>query len=756
MDGCQLPWIATAYCYADFNQRWAMAYSARRQQRCQDERANGAVFLEAILRNADWPSLNACWGSALTTAVLAPIQASGNDGVAWFKSVQGNALSVAAEVASWRATGIDRFTTQWQNYKRLGVVETFAVKSALGLDYPFTLKDFSSAFQQSSTSLKWYWGFANDLRAIASNSSVLAGRSLIQRTPHYAFENTTLEAAMVRQLVVPTPMDPGLALVIASVGPFGVVDLRRVAVPQALRDLYRRMSQFLTSKLAASEAIQTAFWPLMTTTNYGPQPSIWDNGVMFGGNIHCGVNLATPSDNQVNEYFSAAGVCPNNLPEHVTSSTQDVLLAILAVGFAHMHNATTWTTVGKRGSAHAAAVVQTLNSSTTFLADHFYENELGQFDADVAPVQAAIRDTVQLEFVQFLRLRGAGPYVFSHVNVFAATEPDLAFFTWLYLFDWVQGTREVISLVGDMGTITTISTFQNVVQHPTNAFEIQTHSSLYLYSLIVYITALLVAVGVVVIVYYTSMKHLVVDKRIGRPLMLLRSVTALAILATASLTKAQSGMVASFASPARSALTTILSSAEISWLVYVTIDTFSVVTMEYTGYYSLLSCVVVSLAVMIWSFVVPPTHAVDLVRSCTVVAVDFDVVCASGTVRIGDSARFWGLVGVAVGGTLASFVVVRVLPFVQPPKLKPLSFFFYSAARHEFERVVSTHWEHHGVYYLDKASAVLTGVLTFEHRGAIYLFDIKTWRIYTISRREMASRGLNLPAHLVRALPLTK
>ncbi|KAF0709218.1 hypothetical protein As57867_006031, partial [Aphanomyces stellatus] len=501
MDGCQLPWIATAYCYADFNQRWAMAYSARRQQRCQDERANGAVFLEAILRNADWPSLNACWGSALTTAVLAPIQASGNDGVAWFKSVQGNALSVAAEVASWRATGIDRFTTQWQNYKRLGVVETFAVKSALGLDYPFTLKDFSSAFQQSSTSLKWYWGFANDLRAIASNSSVLAGRSLIQRTPHYAFENTTLEAAMVRQLVVPTPMDPGLALVIASVGPFGVVDLRRVAVPQALRDLYRRMSQFLTSKLAASEAIQTAFWPLMTTTNYGPQPSIWDNGVMFGGNIHCGVNLATPSDNQVNEYFSAAGVCPNNLPEHVTSSTQDVLLAILAVGFAHMHNATTWTTVGKRGSAHAAAVVQTLNSSTTFLADHFYENELGQFDADVAPVQAAIRDTVQLEFVQFLRLRGAGPYVFSHVNVFAATEPDLAFFTWLYLFDWVQGTREVISLVGDMGTITTISTFQNVVQHPTNAFEIQTHSSLYLYSLIVYITALLVAVGVVVIVY---------------------------------------------------------------------------------------------------------------------------------------------------------------------------------------------------------------------------------------------------------------
>ncbi|KAF0700750.1 Aste57867_8703 [Aphanomyces stellatus] len=74
MDSCLLPWIASSYCYVDFNRTWGMAGTTARQEACHLERSNGAVYLDAILRNAnEWARLMQCWGTSFDGAIFAPL-----------------------------------------------------------------------------------------------------------------------------------------------------------------------------------------------------------------------------------------------------------------------------------------------------------------------------------------------------------------------------------------------------------------------------------------------------------------------------------------------------------------------------------------------------------------------------------------------------------------------------------------------------------------------------------------------------------
>ncbi|RHY15622.1 hypothetical protein DYB32_010737, partial [Aphanomyces invadans] len=201
MDGCQLPWIFTPYCYVDFERRWEMANTANKQRRClANNKANAAVYLEAIFRNADWINLNKCWGSALQTAVFSYLETSVS-GKDWLAGVQGNMKSVAAEAEYWTAQGLTTFQTQWQSFKTIGIVEAFSIRNAFGISYPLTLKNSNGTFQPGNqVTLKMYWGFANDLKAVATNTSLLGGLSLIRQSPVFAFQNTTtgLESAIAQ------------------------------------------------------------------------------------------------------------------------------------------------------------------------------------------------------------------------------------------------------------------------------------------------------------------------------------------------------------------------------------------------------------------------------------------------------------------------------------------------------------------------------------------------------------------------------
>ncbi|OQR81142.1 hypothetical protein THRCLA_23414 [Thraustotheca clavata] len=169
-DGCQAPWIFTLYCFVDFERRWSMVDNV--ELRCHDQLNNGAIYLESILRNIDIESFMNCWGDSWQIGFQSYLDST-KSGVEWWKAVQIADLSVDDEISYWKHYNISEYTTHWQNIKQLGVIETLTIQNSLSYEFELTLKHSNGSFQWSTqTSSKLYWGFASDLWAITSNTSV--------------------------------------------------------------------------------------------------------------------------------------------------------------------------------------------------------------------------------------------------------------------------------------------------------------------------------------------------------------------------------------------------------------------------------------------------------------------------------------------------------------------------------------------------------------------------------------------------------
>ncbi|CAK4082037.1 unnamed protein product [Aphanomyces euteiches] len=70
-----------------------------------------------------------------------------------------------------------------------------------------------------------------------------------------------------------------------------------------------------------------------------------------------------------------------------------------------------------------------------------------------------ILDVVNVSMVQFLAHgTNNSAYILSVVNVFNPSEADFEVYAWLFLFQWVEGLREVVSFEGDTDKLTAIST----------------------------------------------------------------------------------------------------------------------------------------------------------------------------------------------------------------------------------------------------------------------------------------------------------
>ncbi|OQR96745.1 hypothetical protein ACHHYP_20690 [Achlya hypogyna] len=129
---------------------------------------------------------------------------------------------------------------------------------------------------------------------------------------------------------------------------------------------------------------------------------------------------------------------------------------------------------------------------------------------------------------------------------------------------------------------------------------------------------------------------------------------------------------------------------------------------------------------VLWSFAAPVQHTATLHRKCRLVAVDFAFHCDSGTIAIASLSRFFGLLTLVGAACIVCFALERRR--VHPSPLRSTSLLLYAAAAHHFR---ATEWTYHGVYCLDRASALLTGLVTMQWQNTIFLFDVKTWRGYS-------------------------
>ena len=353
----------------------------------------------------------------------------------------------------------------------------------------------------------------------------------------------------------------------------------------------------------------------------------------------------------------------------------------------------------------------------------------------------------------------------SRVNLFDPAEPEFELFAWLFLFDWVEGYREVIRLEGEVSNLTTISASVSSQPRAPNQLEIPTNSAYYIRCALGYVTFVLLLVSCCVAGYIVSVQGYIEQWNmfelnrvtgtiwIGRPMMLLRGVTALCLLATSQLNLVQAGFVTHFESPPRDLLTTFMSSSEAAWLSYIINDLFSPLTKQYTYSYSYKSSVLLALASSLWSVTSPAKHQIRIQRECSVAVVDYQLVCSGGVMEIGSSARLAGLIGLSFVCCLVCYVVERKVSPQSVPLALERSLFLHAAAKDHF--TISS-WEHNHVYYIDKASAVLNGILSIEMGRHIYMFDIKSWRHYSmdVSVERRSLTGKHDMIHLAHAIPL--
>ncbi|KAF0693406.1 Aste57867_15639 [Aphanomyces stellatus] len=759
MDGCQVPWIMTAYCYVDFGRRWSMAHSTGKGQRCTLEHCNGAVYLEATLRNIQWARITTCYGLPLDIGVFSFLRTF-DQGQEWLDSIQRTTNSLSAEVNCWSQYGITRYTTQWQNYKTLGVIESFTVENAFGLTYPLTLKRSTGVYQFSAqTSFKMYWSFAGDLAAIAANgTSPIAGQSLVASAPNFAFSNISFEAVLKQNGTLVAPLGIGTTLVRNLLGPYGTITLKRVAVPYDLRQLHQNYTSEVMQLISSSYQTQEAFWSSYEDFTFTPRPQRWDASSLHNGNLFCDIDVADDNHSPL-VGFSFMGVCSNNFYEESYGTTLELTNAVLAANLI-APGALQVTDVCNRETLDKGSCIRQVNETTFFLASNLANLHLARAEG----VKTYIRDTLLLEFVQYISTNNDVTFQLSQVNIFDPSETQLELFSWVMVFDWVRGKREVLTLQGDTSTVTILSTYVELVSVPVNVMEVPLNVALYMRYVLQYVTGICFTVACLICGYIAwvhgrveasnmmSFNRVAGMVWIGRPLLLVRAVTGIIMLSTSGLvlTRPFAGFMASFVSETPPWYTTILSAGELSWFVYIINDTFSVFTRQYTYTYSMKSSLLVWFTTAMWGLVSPVKHTGTIARVCTVVTLDFQIQCISGVLAIGSYSRFCGLVGLVFGCCFVCYVYERIKNPHLTANASAASFFLYASAKHQFFK---SKWDFAGVHFLDQASAALNGVLTMELQSTWYVLDVKTWRLF-VYKLDCGVNQSDLPPHLQHAMPL--
>ncbi|KAF0716883.1 Aste57867_2610 [Aphanomyces stellatus] len=739
-NACAAPWIFTQYCFVDFDQRWEMANSAARQKRCHAMTTNGAVFLDAMLRNIPFDAFSACWGPAFDVAVANDLRQS-REGQAWLAQIaQRDNLPVADETVLWQHYAIDRFESQWQNFKRIGITNSYSVVNANGMVFPFTLQKLQPSYRiDQQTTFSMYWGLANDLSALGRNDSAVAGLSLIRSSPRFAFGNVSVETVLQRNGTLPSPWTAVMAATKRTLGPFGSVDMRVIPCPIEATAAVRAVYLALRRTLATDPSAQVAYSQIpATSSTLSPVPKAWTDAPFWSvaGSPLCPGGFASSIFGGMTTLVSWDKQCSATAP--MTYLGPSVASMIASVVLANVSAASMAATC-QQNPMHVTECNHFLNETVAFVATYL-ASDLGTLAPLVGPANAAVRK-LNIQLVQFGQPSLSMPtVVLFQSHVLDPTEAAFTYFAWNFLVDWTLGSREVVAFQGDSATLALVTDFLTTDAMPVNASEHPGALAIYLQSIVAYITVAMIAVAGLALFYivlsrgHIEVLNLLELQRvgaivwIGRPLLLVRSLTALSLLSTSSLELVFDGHVTSFHEVHDPVYKTLLAANEITWLVAIVNDIAMAATREYTIYYATLNSALVWLATAALSLAAPMTHALTIDRQCQLTQLDWHVHCTSATLSIGHASRVITITAVVLGCNATCYGLTRLLG-ASPVTNQVDSRFLYAGARYLF---VTAKWIHHDVYYMDRMSAFLNGILTLRWRRSMHGLDVKLWRTFSI------------------------
>ncbi|OQS03179.1 nucleotide-binding protein 1, partial [Thraustotheca clavata] len=549
--------LFTQYCWVDFDHRWELAHTSNRQKRCYRQyKTNGAVYIEAILRNVDWDS----WKSSNYPGFM---QGVGNfliessEGQTWLDSVPNAFQSIDNEVQYWSDKGMENFVLQWNNRIQIGLSESIAVFNAFSSSQPLTTYHaVHSSRGPSWTTFGLYWAFFDDLWAASTfNFSLVRNSSIF------------FEDDMIEKIYFIHPYTPASIVVHDILGPFQSIDTFYVAPSSDIIDIVTTFNSLLLLAIQTNTTLYSQYQEL-TTSTLDPVPNLWRqfNYNFYGGSPLCNARAATTF---VQASYSFDDVCGQPKPLQITINPEFALFSysrLRAVG---------------ESPIDSCGLCSTTRAECTVMMHQLDKIYNGLISNTTIPGLLAVTPNVtsiDVEIIQFAQLNTT-----SIILRQPLLQGEWSYFGYVGLYEWVYGHREVISFEGDAGIFVVLSELLDSIPFAASVIDIPNTTSQYLWAMTVTTTVVLLAVATLTIAIhingkgFSSSHHLFFNRVagpvwLGRPLMLLRGTTAIIILSTSPIVFDSSMGLGRFHFEPRSIFYRFLLASEASWLADVTSD----------------------------------------------------------------------------------------------------------------------------------------------------------------------------------------
>ncbi|RHY38057.1 hypothetical protein DYB34_005550, partial [Aphanomyces astaci] len=728
-------WILTPYCWVDFNQRYEIALTRSRQLRLVKRfSANGAVYMETMLRNVVWDEYMQSFGGD-SGMFAVPIQRwleTSLDGRHWLlaTSTARATTSEIEEAAYWKSHNISSFEVQWLNYWQTGISETMRIDNALGMSLDIPLKNVPRT-DETWTSVVLYWMPINDL-----NTMLTENRSLVHAAPDSFLNDppVNIELYLGIQPVNGTyPRQIGAFR--ATLGPFTAVDSYYVRVPVPLQALVTAFHDTLQSEVATNPALRTPLDGMVDSlVMYAPPASWLDPSLAFyGGNPVC---LGGAPQAFVQQAFNFYDICTSQRPLTTDFNKYSVLFAGLAT----------------RNQPIGSLCDGQEDVLGCRLAVHHMLASIPAFDTVVQtlvpmwPLASKAVAELEISIMQYVSTSPSSP--FSILRHGLVDSPLWSFYGWSMLYDWVHGQREVVSFQGDISTLVLISSADTPQIFTSNA-DSNRSASRVIYYIAVYASLVLVMVAVVSFLCAMVVanahgpnlfwfNHIVGFVWVGRPVMFVRGLTAILLLSTAQVVSVSSDVPQSssrFVLTHRSFLDILVISGEATWVTYVVNDILAVMTADLTKVCGPLSALLAWGGLVVLEMAAPVRPRAQLNRECASDDYDKTVVCTCGRLEIGSVDRvvlILGLQGaVCVVGLMAAWLLRRVKPQKASVETSESTFQTVKATRHALgiadSYLDAADESNVSAYHVDKVSCIMAGFLPLAWAGESYTFDVKMW-----------------------------
>ncbi|KAF0696437.1 hypothetical protein As57867_012757, partial [Aphanomyces stellatus] len=469
--------VQTQFCWVDFNRTWEVAHTDARQARCYARYIdNGAVYWESMCRLIDWNAWQATSQSSFDIAIGNTLRQT-PAGYQWLNQTAYGYKNLDAEVAYWVSMGVTKFELQFTNSYIWGVSETISVSNAFGGSQSISIKRVTSASRGALwTTDKMGWGPWNDF--ILSNAYKV---SFVRSDPtnqrfawpcdyaDYVANPATYDCQPCNSPWNPYPgycdvpdfdrivgltETPNVVMTRYFIGPIGSIDVFNKLTPPSLRILFETFQDAVASLMQTNDAFYNAMM-LIPSLSADPVPASWQGGQIqyLGGDPTCLTRTAMP---YVQSSFAFDVACATQQRNTILLHKLNVLFAIVASGV-HSPNALIQlcSLCPTKASACTSVVTAAVSAWTIF------DQAAPEMNALNSQIKAAMKDldAQAISIIQFA-VNNTGNSVFYNFlqqQLVSIPPAQWNFFGWLYMYDWVQGTREVVSFEGDVTTLMLMS-----------------------------------------------------------------------------------------------------------------------------------------------------------------------------------------------------------------------------------------------------------------------------------------------------------